>query len=80
MASANPERSSSFITVVDSPPGMTIPSTCASSQGVLMADALAPLCSSALRCSLTSPCKPRTPTLGRREIGLIPSRRQQLRV
>src|SRR5579859_3442978 len=51
--------------VVDTPPGMTRPSTRSSSAGRRTGTAAAPACASARMCSGTSPCKARTPMTGR---------------
>src|ERR1039457_5411443 len=54
----------SFHIVVDSPPGMTSPSTASSSSGRRTGTADAPTTASAARCSDTSPCSASTPTTG----------------
>src|SRR5262249_44062533 len=54
----------SFHMVVDSPPGITRPSTAASSSGRRTRSGAAPVSASARRCSTTSPCSARTPMTG----------------
>src|SRR5450755_768356 len=54
--------------VVDSPPGITSPSTDSSSSGRRTAMARAPACPSARTCSRTSPCRARTPMSGAAEM------------
>src|SRR6185437_12490171 len=54
----------SFHIVVDSPPGITSPSTADSSSGRRTLTGVAPVRASARRCSATSPCNARTPTTG----------------
>src|SRR6185436_821212 len=61
-----PDESSSLSTVVDSPPGSTMPSTPASWPGVFTSDALAPNASRVSTCSRNAPCSARTPIFTRR--------------
>ncbi len=61
---AMPKRSASLEMVVDSPPGMTRPSTWASSSGRRTGLATASAAARAIRCSRTSPWRARTPITG----------------
>src|SRR5260221_6339466 len=54
----------SFHIVVDSPPGITSPSTPSSSPGLRTGTGRAPAARSAARCSATSPCSASTPMAG----------------
>src|ERR671936_3035569 len=53
----------SFDMVVDSPPGMTSPSTPSRSDGTRTSTASRPTSRSARRCSRKAPCRARTPAL-----------------
>src|SRR5699024_6928860 len=70
--SRSPNARSSLSIVVDSPPGRTRPSTASSSARRRTAVLVAPACSSASRCSRTSPWSARTPMV---VVTLIPSER-----
>src|ERR1700689_2890124 len=60
--------------VVDSPPGITRPSTLSSSSGQRTGTGLAPAAASARRCSGTSPCRASTPITGAVTIPPSPGR------
>ena len=62
--SNSPNARASLCIVVDSPPGITMPSTCSSSSGRRTFTARAPARSSMARCSRTSPWRARTPIVG----------------
>src|SRR6478609_5454911 len=62
--SITPKRTASLEMVVDSPPGMTRPSTSASSSGRRTGLATASAAARAMRCSRTSPWRARTPMTG----------------
>ena len=62
--SRSSKTSSSRQIVVDSPPGMTMPSSSANSVARRIGRAVTPSPASATRCSRTSPCSARTPTTG----------------
>src|SRR5690606_14836059 len=80
--SATPKERLSLSITLDSPPGITSPATVSSSSGRRTVTASAPSSCSTARCSRTSPCSARTPTLGalpatlgetvrRREVGHV---------
>src|SRR5690606_778904 len=62
--SATPKERLSLSITLDSPPGITSPETVSSSSGRRTVTASAPSSRSTARCSRTSPCSARTPTLG----------------
>src|SRR4051812_26941222 len=72
--SITPKRTASLEMVVDSPPGMTRPSTSASSSGRLTGLATASAAARAVRCSRTSPWRARTPMTGASsDMGWLPA-------
>ena len=71
--SINSNAVASFHIVVDSPPGMTRPSTASSSYGRLIAAGWAPAALSARTCSRTSPCRASTPMTGLVDTGNPPA-------